>query len=110
MTMAEDKELNNAAAPEDGEDEEFEYYTLTDEEGKETNFELLAEAELDGVRYYAMTELDDEDEPVGDEYVILRVEEEDGEEVLVSIDDDDEFDRVADYFDDLFADIDYDQQ
>ncbi len=108
--MAEDKELNNAVEPEDEEDEEIDVYTLTDEEGKETNFELLAEAELDGVLYYAMTELDDEDEQVGDEYVILRVEEEDGEEVLVSIDDDDEFDRVADYFDDLFADIDYDQQ
>jgi hypothetical protein len=34
---------------------------------------------------------------------------EDGEEVLVSIDDDDEFDNVADYFDDLFSqEIDYD--
>ena len=40
--------------------------------------------------------------------MILRLEMEDGEEMLVSIDDDEEFDRVADFFDDQFADIDYD--
>ena len=39
---------------------------------------------------------------------ILRLEVEDGEDVLVSIDDDEEFDRVADFFDDQFSDIDYD--
>ena len=59
--------------------------------------------------YYAMQELDENGEPVGDEYVILRVEkDENGEEYLSSIDDDEEFDRVADYFDDQFSDIDYD--
>ena len=35
-------------------------------------------------------------------------EDENGEEVLVSIDDDEEFDRIADIFDDEFADIFYD--
>ena len=34
---------------------------------------------------------------------------EDGEETFVTIDDDEEFDSVADYFDDLFSEeIDYD--
>ena len=45
------------------------------------------------------------------EYVILKlaVDEETGEEYFVSIDDDDELDDVADYFDDLFsAETDYD--
>ena len=43
------------------------------------------------------------------EYTILKSVMEDGEEMLVSIDDDDEFDDVADYFDDLFSsEIDYD--
>ena len=41
--------------------------------------------------------------------LILKAIIEDGEETLISIDDDDEFDDVADYFDDLLADeIDYD--
>jgi uncharacterized protein YrzB (UPF0473 family) len=43
------------------------------------------------------------------EYVILKAVTVDGEETLISIDDDDEFDDIADYFDDLFSEeIDYD--
>ena len=41
--------------------------------------------------------------------MILKGVIENGEETLISIDDDDEFDDVADYFDDLFSEeIDYD--
>ena len=87
---------------------ENEIYTLTDEDGKESQFELIGEAVIEGVTYYALTELDDEGNQVSEEYVILRLEMEDGEEVLVSIEDDEEFDRAADFFDDQFADIDYD--
>ena len=44
------------------------------------------------------------------EYVILREEkDENGEYSLVSVDDDEEFDDVADKFDDMFSEeIDYD--
>ena len=35
--------------------------------------------------------------------------EEDGEESLTTIDDDEEFDRVADYFDDMFSTVDFDE-
>ena len=45
---------------------EYDVYTLTDEEGNESEFVLIGK-------------------------------------VLVSVDDDDEYDDVADYFDDLFA-------
>lgn len=89
--------------------EEIEYYTLTDEDGNESQFELIGEAEIDGVTYYALTELDEEGNQVSDEYVVLRLESEGDEDVLVSIDDDDEFEKVADYFDDEFSDIDYDK-
>ena len=45
-----------------------------------------------------------------EEYVILKFEkDEDGEDILVTIDDDDEFDRIADIFDDMFSDILYDE-
>lgn len=89
--------------------EEIEYYTLTDEDGNESQFELIGEAEIDGVTYYALTELDEEGNQISDEYVVLRLESEGDEDVLVSIDDDDEFEKVADYFDDEFSDIDYDK-
>ena len=93
----------------DEEMEEVEVYTLTDEEGNESQFELIGEAEIDGVTYYALTELDDEGNQVSDESVVLRVEQEGDEDVLVSIEDDEEFDKVADFFDDQFSDIDYDK-
>ena len=98
---------NEKNIPEEMQDE-IDVYTLTDEDGNEKQFELIGEAEIDGKTYYALTELDDEYNQVGDEYVILRLEIEDGEEMLVSIDDDEEFDRAADFFDDQFSDIDYD--
>ena len=45
------------------------------------------------------------------EYTILKTIVEDGEETLVTIEDDDEFDDIADYFDDVLStEIDYDQQ
>lgn len=86
-----------------------EIYTLTDDDGNETQFELLGSHELDGVTYLALVPIDNNDEG---EYVILKMEEdENGEESLVTIEDDDEFDRVADIFDDeLFSDIDYDRE
>lgn len=86
-----------------------EIFTLTDEEGKEAQFEQIAICEVDGVLYHALVPLDEEGNEDGEEYVILKSHtEEDGEEVLISIEDDEEFDRIADMFEDSFADMDYD--
>ena len=90
---------------------ENDYFTLTDEEGNELEFEVIAQCERDGERYFAMIPVEDEAKNDSDicEYIILKLAEEDGEEVLVTVDDDDELDDVADYFDDLFSqEIDYD--
>ena len=92
------------------ENEEIEIFTLTDEDGNEIDFEVIAECERDGQRYFAMIPVDDA-EASDDvcEYVILKLAKDGDEEVLVSVDDDDELDDVADYFDDLFSqEIDYD--
>ena len=106
--MAEEKK-NPAEELEEIGMEEIEIYTLTDEDGNESQFELIGECEKDGKTYYALTELDAEGNQVSEEYVILRLDrEENGEEILISIDDDEEFDAVADYFDDQFNAIDYD--
>lgn len=95
----------------DEKDYQSEYYTLTDEEGNELQFEVIGSAEINGTVYYAMIPVDDqpEEEDVY-EYVLLKAEkDEDGEDILVTIDDDDEFDDVADYFDDMLSDeADYD--
>ena len=89
-------------------EEEVEIYTLTDEEtGEETDFELLASNVVDGVTYIALAPCDED----SDEYVILKIKtDENGEEIFESIDDDDEFDKIADMFDDmLFGEEDYDK-
>jgi len=90
---------------------EREFYTLVDEEGVEIEFELIGKAELNGNLYYAMIPATEEMPEDGFcEYVILKVEkDEDGEDTLATLEDDDEFDDVADYFDNLFSEeIDYD--
>ena len=90
---------------------ENDYFTLTDEDGNEIEFELIGQCEKDGQRYFAMIPVQDEQagEPDVYEYVILKLATEDGEEVLVTVDDDDELDNIADYFDDLFSqEVDYD--
>lgn len=78
-------------------------FTLTDEEGNESQFALVGEMELDGQEYLALIPADTEGDGEEDEYVILKVTaDENGEEILVTIDDDEEFDRVADAFEDQF--------
>ena len=92
---------------------EREFYTLTDEQGNESEFELIGAAEYKGNQYYAMIPAGAEQkEDEFCEYVILRLDkDENGEEMLVTIDDDDEFDDVADIFDDQFSEeVDYDSQ
>ena len=87
------------------EENEREIFVLTDEDGKEGQFELIDELELDGNLYYAMVPIEEGNE----EYVILKVVPgENGEDTLESVDDDDEFDKVADIFDDRMMDVDHD--
>ena len=87
-----------------------EIFTLTDEEGNEIEFELIGSHEIDGVMYLALIPLADNEDG---EYVILKIQpdEQTGEEMLVTIDDDNEFDRIADVFEDMFFDeIDHDEE
>lgn len=83
-------------------------FTLTDEEGNESQFELIGNLDINDNTYVALVPVDNNSEE--EEYVILKVEEdENGEEFLVTIDDDDEFDEVADAFEDEFmSEFDYD--
>lgn len=95
---------NEAVTPE----EEVQIFTLTDENGVENDFELLHSMDIDGAVYFALIPANEEE---SGEYVILKLVEEGGEEVLVTIDDDDEFEKVADLFDaELFGEIDYDEE
>ena len=83
-------------------------YILTDEEGKESEFELIGKGEVDGQQYIALIPLEDNEEGF---YVILKLtKDENGEDVCVSVDDDDEFEKVSAYFDEtLIPEFDMDE-
>ncbi|MBR5743462.1 MAG: DUF1292 domain-containing protein [Clostridia bacterium] len=72
------------------------YFVLTDEDGKEEEFEHLATIDYEGAVYMAMTPADPENESDETEIVIFKVEEdeESGEDILVSVDDDETLDAV----------------
>ena len=95
---------------EKNENEEYiEPIVLVDEEtGEEQSFEVIANATIDDKLYFALVMADDED---AEEYVILRATV-DGEDMLFeTIEDDDEFEKVEDYFNDLlFSEVDYDEE
>ncbi len=104
--MAEEK---NPVMEEGTEEEYFdtEIYTLTDEEGNDEEFELIGKYMENGVTYNALIPADEKKQ--NGEYIVLRREvDEDGEVYLVTIEDDDEFDRIADIFDESFNKFDYD--
>jgi uncharacterized protein YrzB (UPF0473 family) len=94
----------------ENENEEAAYCTLVDEDGNEIQFEVIGSAELKGTTYYAMIPADADQDAEEIEFVILKsIIDENGEENLVTVDDEDEWDDVEDYFMDLFTeDIDYD--
>jgi putative Holliday junction resolvase len=72
--------------------------TLTDEDGGEHEFEVLEVLEVEQKAYAILQPTDTKD----DEAIILRIEkDEGGNEVLVNIEDDDEWDRVAEMYDTL---------
>ena len=94
-----EKELNEEA--------EDNVITLTDEEtGEERDFELYARCTIDDNLYFALVPVEDD----GDEYVILKATVDGEDMVFETIEDDDEFEKVEDYFNDLlFNEIDYDE-
>ena len=79
------------------------FVTLTDDEGNDIELEYVDALEHNGTTYMAffpVVEEDSEDEENEEEYglVILKSQMENGEEFLVTIDDQEEIDKVYDLF------------
>ena len=83
--------------------------SLMDEEGNQSEYKIVACAELDGVEDMALEPIiEDPEEELMDaaELVFLKVSEEtdeDGEAFLDTIQDDEEFERVAEVFRDKLS-------
>lgn len=79
------------------------FVTVTDDEGNDIELEYVDALEHNGTTYMAffpVVEEDSEDEENEEEYglVILKSQMENGEEFLVTIDDEEEIDKVYDLF------------
>ena len=82
--------------------------TLADDNGKEYSFEVLDAIETDDGRYLALLPTFEDPQKMLDdsgELVIVKVGEEDGEEFYYEIEDDDEYETVADAFVDRLEDF-----
>lgn len=76
-------------------------YTLEDEEGNEQTFEMLDAMEYEGEKYFALTPYyENPDEMLEDsgEVVILKSDFDGDEEIMVSIDDDEEYEKIGSIF------------
>ena len=86
--------------------EELEYnpdlYTLVDEEGVEQTFELLDVMEVDDDRYFALIPYYENPEDLLDdtaELIVLKSQlDENGEELMISTDDEEEYQRIGQMF------------
>lgn len=80
-------------------DEEFggTYIEIEDEDGQKFEIEYVADMEYNGSKFMLCLPADEEDPDYG--YIILRcVPDADGEEMLESVDDDDELNEVYERF------------
>lgn len=76
-------------------------YTLTDEEGNKQQFELLDSMEVDDQLYYAMIPYYDSGQDVVSDYgelIVLKVVYDNDEELLSTIDDEDEYEKIGNMF------------
>ena len=85
-------------------DEELNLVELSDEEGNVTSCEIYDIVEFEGKTYAMLlpVEESDEEEP---ELIVLEYVEEGDEGTFVSIEDEDEFNRVCDYIESLADEV-----
>ena len=81
------------------------YITIEDDDGNEFELEHLSTLEFEGEEdmVFLPADMDEDDPDYG--FIILRVEEADGEEQFVSVDDEDLLQRVYEYYmENIFSD------
>ncbi len=81
--------------------------TVTDEDGEEYSFEVLDEIEENGTRYLALLPAEEGEEMLESDgnLVIMKVAEEDGEEFLDAVEDEAEFTRIGQQFQERLQDL-----
>ncbi len=97
--MADDKELETGVA-----EDEDEIITLTDDDGKEHEFVVVDVIEVSNKEYAILLPIDADEEEEA-EAVILRLEKDaDGDDVLTDIESEEEWEQVAQAYEELLDD------
>lgn len=86
-------------------DEDEGIIELEDEEGNVTRFEFVDRAEMNGVVYYALIPADYDEEEGAAEFVVLKETEVDGESMLATVDDDNEYNAAGEMFLQRFSEL-----
>lgn len=74
---------------------------LTDESGNEVQFEVITVLEIEDNEYYVLYPVESEE----DDAIVLKLNvTDDGEEMLVAIEDDEEFEKVAGAYEEWLED------
>lgn len=91
-------------------DDDDMFVTLDLDDGSQVECEILTIFEVDKQDYIALLPLSDEESEDGDEVYIYRYnEDEDGNPSLENIEDDEEYEAVADRFDELLDEAEFDE-
>lgn len=85
-------------------DEDEGILELEDDAGNVERFEFIDRAELNGVVYYALLPAEDEDNETA-EFVVLKEEEINGETMLATVDDDEEYVAAGEMFLKRFSEL-----
>jgi len=81
-------------------DKELGTILLYDENGDEVEFDVITKLDIEDKEYVIVTPLNED----SDDAIALRIDKgEDGEEVLVTVEDDDEFEMIEEAYETLFA-------
>jgi uncharacterized protein YrzB (UPF0473 family) len=82
------------------EDQDFGTIFLYDEDGEEVEFEVVTKLDIEGREYVIVTPMDEDTEDA----IALRIDkDEDGNEVLITVEDDEEFKLIEETYETLFA-------
>ncbi len=83
------------------ENEENQLIETVDEDGNVINFELYDIVEVDGQEYALLLPAEEEDDSDEAEIVIMRLTKDGEDYIFETIEEDDEFNRVAEYVESL---------
>jgi len=84
--------------------EQEEVITLVDEEGAEHDFTVIDIIEVDGSEYAILLPVEEDNEEESNEAIILKfARDEEGSELLVDIEADEEWEKVSDAWEEMLA-------